>query len=335
MPRSRSSAGTALCLISAAGFGLSAVFAKETYQAGTGVQTMLTVRFAIAALLFWALAAWRRPALPTGRTLLTCVGLGAVGYACQAAFYFGSLARIDGSLAALLLYTFPPMVTVIAIVLRRESLDRRRFTALACSVPGVLLLLGGGVRPGAAGGVALALAAACTYALYLTVANGLPEDLHLYPVSAIVCTSASVSLALMSATTGSWQPPERPDGWMWTGLLAVFSTFVPIICMLAGMRVVGASTAAILSYAEPAVTVASTALVYGERLAPTQFLGGAVVLAAVLILSADRARPPSALRRSLSANAAAGDDAAARSGPAVADRTGTGDAQRTGDRSVV
>ncbi|WP_103937914.1 DMT family transporter [Thermomonospora echinospora] len=327
MAPSRTSLGTTLCLISAAGFGMSAVFAKETYQAGAGVQTMLTVRFALAALLFWALVAWRRPAFPAGRTLLTCVGLGAVGYACQATFYFGSLARIDGSLAALLLYTFPPIVTVIAIALGRESMDRRRLTALACSVLGVLLLLGSGVRPGAAGGVALALAAACTYALYLTVANGLPEDLDLYLVSAIVCTSAAVSLALISVSTGSWQPPAQPDGWLWTGLLAVFSTFVPIICMLAGMRVVGASTAAIVSYAEPAVTVASTALVYGERLAPTQFLGGAVVLVAVLILSSDRAWPSPALRRAFRRNATPAltdEHVEPHPSPAVAGRAGAG-----------
>ncbi|ACY99759.1 MULTISPECIES: DMT family transporter [Thermomonospora] len=330
-PRSRSSLGALLCLISAAGFGLSAIFAKETYRTGAGVQTMLTVRFAVAAALLWLLVAWRRPALPTGRALLTCIGLGAIGYACQAMCYFGSLARIDGSLAALLLYTYPPMVTAIAIALRREPVDRRRLTALACSVPGVLLLLGGGVRPGAASGVLLALAAAGTYAIYLTVAAGLPEELDLITVSAVVCTSAAVSMVLITAGTGSWQPPAQASGWAWTTMLAIFSSVVPIVCMLAGMRMVGASTAAILSYAEPAVAVASTALVYGERLSAAQLLGGLIVLLAVLILSVERPGTPPAPRRVLDRIA----PGRRSRRPEREEPEHEGRAQRTGDRACV
>ncbi|HEX2312357.1 MAG TPA: DMT family transporter [Thermomonospora sp.] len=277
-----------VCVLSAAGFGLSAIFAKETYATGTGVQTMLTVRFALAAALFWLLVAWRardRPtAFPRGRALLHSVGLGMVGYACQAACYFGALARISGSLAALLLYTYPPLVAGLAVALRRERMDRRRAAALACSVTGVLLLLGGGVEGGAATGVALALGAAAAYALYITVAAGLPDDLDLYVLSAIVCTGAAVTLAVAGLATGEPMMPANAEGWLWTTLLAVLSTFMPIVCLLAGVRAVGASTAAILSYAEPAVTVASTALVYGETLTAAQIAGGLVVLATVFVL---------------------------------------------------
>ncbi|REE98212.1 DMT family transporter [Thermomonospora umbrina] len=291
LTRPRLSLGVTLCLVSAAGFGMSAIFAKETYASGTGVHTMLTLRFVIAALLFWLLVALRaqgrRPAsrtFPRGRVLLHCVGLGAVGYACQAAFYFGALARISGSLAALLLYTYPPLVAGVAVALRRERMDARKTVALTCSVGGVLLLLGGGVEGGAASGVLMALAAGATYAIYLTVADGLPDDLDLYVLSAIVCTGAAVSLSLAGLVTGGLEAPAEAAGWLWTALLAVFATFLPIVCLLAGMRAVGASTAAIVSYAEPAVAVASTALVYGESLTVAQAVGGVVVLSTVAIL---------------------------------------------------
>lgn len=64
----------------------------------------------------------------------------------------------------------------------------------------------------------------------------------------------------------------------------MISTVIPVACLFAGVRAVGASTAAILSCAEPAVTVATTALVYGERLTPWQAIGGAAVLASVAVL---------------------------------------------------
>ena len=43
----------------------------------------------------------------------------------------------------------------------------------------------------------------------LTVAAGLPEELDLITVSAVVCTSAAVSMVLITAGTGSWQPPAQ------------------------------------------------------------------------------------------------------------------------------
>jgi drug/metabolite transporter (DMT)-like permease len=287
-----------LCLVSAVGFGMAAVFAKESYRAGAGVSMMLAVRFALAATIFWLVVARRRPPFPARRVLLTVVALGGLGYALQALFYFGALARINASLTGLLLYLYPALVTVLAVVLRRERPDRRRVAALTCSAAGLLLILGAGSSAESAGvGVALALGSACAYALYLTVADGLPADLDLFLLSAVVCSAASVTLGVASLATGALHAPARPIGWLWIAALAAFSTVLPIATLLAGIRLVGAPTAAILSCAEPAVTVVTTALLYGERLTAGQVVGGIVVLAAVAIPQINRrpsAGPPSA-----------------------------------------
>lgn len=273
--------GVLWCLISAAGFGLSPIFAKGAYQSGVSVTEMLTGRFVIAAVVLWAVCLWRRPALPAGRVLLTAVGLGGVGYAVQALCYFGAVARIDASLAALLLYTFPALVTALAVALRRESLDRRKLAALGCSAVGLVLLLGlGGVSEGGTTGVLLALGAAVAYSLYLTVADGLPADVDVYLLSAIVCTAAAITMGFV----GGFQLPGTAEGWMWTGLLGLVSTVLAMATLFVGVRLLGAPTAAILSCAEPVVTLASTSVVYGESLTPGQLAGGVAVLAAVLVL---------------------------------------------------
>jgi drug/metabolite transporter (DMT)-like permease len=287
-----SSRGALLCLVSAAGFGVAAVFAKEAYKSGIAVPTMLAVRFALAAAIFWVIAASRRPQWPVRRVVLIAIGLGGLGYAVQAVLYFAALTRISASLTALLLYLYPALVTVLAVLLRRERPDRRRMAALVSSAVGLALILGAGSSAGSIAGlgVALALGAAGIYALYLTVAAGLPADLDLFVLSAIVCTSAAVTLTVAGAATGSLHAPAQPIGWFWTAMLAVFSTVVPIVTLLAGIRLVGAPTAAILSCAEPAVTVAATALLYGERLTAGQLIGGAAILCAVLLLQL-RPRP--------------------------------------------
>ena len=54
--RAMRSSGTLLCLGSGAAFGAMAVFGKLAYGEGATVGTLLAVRFALAAALFWALS---------------------------------------------------------------------------------------------------------------------------------------------------------------------------------------------------------------------------------------------------------------------------------------
>ena len=63
----------------------------------------------------------------------------------------------------------------------------------------------------------------------------------------------------------------------------------------AGLPKVGPSTAAIISTVEPLVSVAMAMLWFGERLGVVQILGGALVLAAVVLLAVKvRGRVPAA-----------------------------------------
>jgi drug/metabolite transporter (DMT)-like permease len=284
--RRGSATGLALCLISATSFGFAAVFAKQSFAAGVTVPTLLSARFGIAAVVFWSLVAIRRPRWPSPQVLLTAIALGAIGYALQAACYFTALTKMNASIVAQLLYVYPALVLILAVMLRRESLNARKAAALGCTAVGLMLLLRGGGGSGSMtlAGAVLALGAAGTYALYITVANGLPDDLDVYLLSALVCTSGAVTTGGYSIVTGSLHPPTANSGWLWLALIGLVSTAIAAGTFLGGLRLVGASTAAILSCLEPVVTTLSVVAVYGERLTVPQLFGGAGVLIAVVVL---------------------------------------------------
>ena len=288
LPRS----GVVLCVVSGIAFGSAAVFAKESFASGWSVSSLLTSRFVLAAVVFWIVVAIRRPARPSGRSIAICVGLGAVGYALQSGFYFGALTRMNAAVVAQLLYIYPALVFLLALLRRRETLAARKLLALASTTLGLVLLLHGGSGSWPLPGVLMALGAAVTYAIYITVASTLPSDLDPFLTAAIICTAAGLSLGAFATVTGSVSLPTEPIGWLWMGLFALISTVVAIITFLAGLRLVGPSAAAILSCIEPVVTAVSAALVYGERLTGWQIAGGAAVLGAVVLLQARRrARP--------------------------------------------
>jgi drug/metabolite transporter (DMT)-like permease len=288
------SSGTLLCLGSGAAFGAMAVFGKLAYGAGATVGTLLAVRFALAAVLFWALViaggAMHELRTLSAREVGTGLGLGACGYALQAGCYFAALQRIDASLLSLLLYTFPTIVAAAAIALGRERVDGRRLAALGLASGGLVLVVAG-AGAGALDplGTALGLGAAVVYSTYILVSDGIVGRISPHVLSALVCSGAAASLSLGSALLGALRPGQLTvAGWGWLACLAVVSTVASISLFFAGLRRVGPTTASILATVEPLVTVLLTFLVFGETLGAVQLLGGALVLSAVLALAGAR-----------------------------------------------
>jgi drug/metabolite transporter (DMT)-like permease len=220
------------------------------------------------------------------------VGLGAFGYAAQAGCFFAALDRVDASLLSLMLYTYPSMVAVAAILLRRERADARRFAALLLASGGLVLVLAN-AKAGTLDpiGAALALGAASVYTTYILTSQGIAGRMSPTLLSALVCTGATVTLTGGTALIGDLNPGAvTATGWGWLVSLAVVSTVVAVSLFFAGLKRVGPTSAAILSTAEPVVTVILAFLVFGEVLGPLQLLGGLLVIAAVLVLASQRPR---------------------------------------------
>jgi drug/metabolite transporter (DMT)-like permease len=285
--------GAALVLASAVAFGVMPVFGKLAYEAGVGVTTLLLVRFAIASPVLWA-AVLVRGALPRAprAVVLRALALGGVGYATQAGLYFAALSRMDASVLALILYSYPALVTGAAILLRREPASRRRLAALVTASLGlVLVLLGSGAGAFDGTGALLGLGASLTYTTYILVSDAVTAELEPLPLAALVTSGAVVTLGLTGVLMGSLDFGFAPAGWAWLALAALVSTVSAILLFFGGMSRVGPSSAAILSTLEPPVTVCLAFLAFGEALGAVQLLGAAAVLGAAVIVNLPDARP--------------------------------------------
>jgi drug/metabolite transporter (DMT)-like permease len=284
------SSGTLSCIAAGAGFGAMGVLGKLAYDDGVTVGTLLAARFALAALVFWALiaasGASRELRALRRRDVLTALALGAGCYAAQAGAYFAALPRMDAGLLSLLVYLFPAFVTVAAIALGRESADRRRVGALAIALTGLVLVLAGaetgGLDPLA---TALGLCAALVCTVYILVSGSIAERMSPQLFSTLVCSGAAVTLSAGSAALGQLQPGAvTAPGWAWLACLALVSTVAAISLQFAGIARVGPTVASILCTVEPVVTVVLAFVVFGEVLGGAQLLGGGLVLLGVIVL---------------------------------------------------
>jgi drug/metabolite transporter (DMT)-like permease len=291
--------GPLLVLVSAVCFGAMAIFGKLAYGAAVPADVLLALRFTVAAGLMGAILAVRPNlrASPRGlahadcgkaanrRAVFTALGLGAVGYAAQSALFFSALTRIDASLAALVLYTYPVLVTIAAAALGRERLTRRRGMAvLTASAGTVLVLLGAGGMRFDIAGVGLAFGSAVTYTLYILVSDTVVNRLPPVMLSALVMAGASVTLGCRALLTGGMSLHFSPAGWIWVACIAVISTVVAMLTFFAGLARTGPSTASILSTLEPVVTTMLAALTLHDFLTSVQLAGGALVLSSVAVI---------------------------------------------------
>ena len=281
--------GAGLCLLSAAAFGTLGIFGRLASHAGANTATTLLVRFGLAALVFAAVllrtGRWRALRGLSRRVVLTGLALGAAGYSLQSGLYFAAIGRLDVSLVALLLYTYPAFVTIAALALGRLAPSPRIAAALTLASAGlVLVLVAAGTGAFDVTGALMAIGASLTYTTYILVSDGIVGAVDPFALALLVLTGATVSFSVAGLATGSIDFALPAEAWLWLVLIALVSTVVAVSAFFAGLRRVGPSEAAILSTFEPPVTVALAFAVLGERLSVVQLAGGALVLAAVVLL---------------------------------------------------
>ncbi len=264
------------------------IFARFAYASGVSPITLLFLRFAFAAPVMLGLVALRRVQLPRGAALLALIGLGGVIYVVQALCYFTALTRAPASLVALILYLYPILVALGAVIVYGERFTLAKAIALVLALGGAALMIGFETG-GTAAGVILAMAAAAIYAVYILTGTKVMRTVPALAAAAVVICSTGVVYGGLAAIRGPvW--PGNPVGWLSVAALALVSTVAPIAMFFAGLERVGPTSASILSTFEPAVAVALSALLLGEALTPAKVAGGALVLGAVLVTARAGAR---------------------------------------------
>jgi drug/metabolite transporter (DMT)-like permease len=296
-------AGLAYTLASAVFMSGLGVTTQLAFDAGASVGTLLSGRFLVAAAVLWPLVLLIAPGRLGRRQVAAGLLLGA-GYSAHAWLFSASLARLDAGLVDLLLFTYPALVMLGAVALRRERWSARGAIALGTAMAGTSLVLAGGIGTIDTLGVGLALGSALAYAAYILISAGQLERTDPFLLTALVTTGAAVTLTAAGLARGDVSLDADPSllgSIALVGLVAVagMSTFV------AGIGRLGASRASIVSAVQPALTPLVGFAVFADRLGPPQVLGAVLVVAGVVILEArctasslfswlprgDRARP--------------------------------------------
>jgi drug/metabolite transporter (DMT)-like permease len=290
---SRAALGLAILAVAVPCYALSVIVARSVYEHGGNALACLLVRmgFFAAALLIYFRVVGQSPRLPR-RDGIASLALGVLS-ALQSFAYYKAFEYIPVSLAALLVYTYPPMVAVATRAISREPLTPVTIGALAAAFLGIALVLQvsfGTLHPiGIACGLVAAVGMAVTTLIssrILVRADSRRMTLH------IAISAFAIYLGAALATGGTaW--PHGASGWVLLALL-------PMIYLVAALGwytclpMLGPMKASLMSNAEPVFTVAFAALLLGEFLSPVQLAGAALIVGAIFAIQLFRRRPSTA-----------------------------------------
>ncbi|RZA08729.1 MAG: DMT family transporter [Proteobacteria bacterium] len=271
-------------LLSGFCFGFLGVLGKWAFAYGLSPGEYLGWRFLTASgalSLFLAIKNPRAFILPRPQ-ILRCLGLGAGGYAVFSSCFFSALNGLSASLTVLLLYTYPVLVCLGAALFFGERLRRLQLIALPLVIAGLAMLVWGEFKIRDPRYLAFGAMAAIFYSLYILASSRWLKNVPALSSTFYIMLGAGITLGVVNLR----HLPAQPQAWGVIAATALVSTLLAMGFFLSALQKISSAEVSILSAAEPVTGIALAVILLGENLSALQWLGGALVLAGMLLVAA-------------------------------------------------
>jgi len=270
-------------------WGTLGLFAKILYAQGVSFESLVAVRASVGwlAVIGFLLATKEARSLRVARRdLAFLVPLGLVGIGFFYLLYFYTVRESTVGTAAILLYSAPAFVVILARLFLKEPLNAAKVFALLLTVGGIFLVVGAyapanlEVSPKI---LLTGLLSGLTYGLYAIF--GRPLAGHLSPAVILSYALAFGSALLIVAALPTLDTLIRlPAGsYLLLLMLSVVHTALAFALYTFGIRHLGAGRAAIVATIEPVVAGILGVTLLNEELTALKALGALLVLAGAVL----------------------------------------------------
>ncbi len=296
-PRARTT-GLVMAVASALAFSSSGPFIKPLLEEGWSLSSALVVRMGIAGLLLAPaiVLAFRREPAFLRRHWRTIVVFGLMPVAGCQIFFFAAMQRMPVAVALLIQYLAPVLLVGLAWARTKRAPSRLVIAGSVVAMAGLVLVVDISGASFDLLGTLLALAAAVCVGAYFLISERTGDDL---PPLALASSGLLVGAALMLVlgVTGIL-PFAAPAvtielAWgsvpWWMPLLWVAGVATTLGYALGVMAVprIGSRVASFVGLSEVLFALGFAWLLLGEVPAPVQFVGGALILAGVVLVRLD------------------------------------------------
>jgi drug/metabolite transporter (DMT)-like permease len=275
--------GYVAALSCSVGLGLAVAVARFAFEGGTNGVTVAVLRASLLVLLVggYCLATGRNLRLPW-RLWFPCFVLGLP----MAVMFYGNIAAVQFipiGLAALLFFTFPPLIALGEAALARRMPAGLQLLALAAAFAGLAMMLGVSFETVHPLGIALSLSASVATTLnVIGSARVLPRG-DRWVMFWHMALVAAVCLMAVAIIGGSIHLPETPGGWAGMfGVALLQASSIPLFYV--AIHHIGPAKSAMLTNLQPVVSIVAAYLLFAEVLGPLQSAGAALVLGGIMLM---------------------------------------------------
>jgi drug/metabolite transporter (DMT)-like permease len=282
--------GILLVILSGICYGFTPVLAVYAYQGGATVSEYVFLRYVVASAVYLLyITIYKRNIFSMLGTIPVVLLLAAgTSQAVAAYLYMSAVKSISAGLAAVLFYTYILWVAVWGFVFNKERLKLSGIAGVALAVIGLVMVVGVSWGKISTIGIFMGLAAALALSGFVMTSNGAMKKLEPIAASAFICILTAAPLFLLGSATGTLNYQMSTVAWLACVATGIF-TSIALFAFMAGMKLVGSTTASVLCTAEPVTAVVFSALLLSQKMTILQLLGGLVILiGAVLVVTSKR-----------------------------------------------
>ena len=278
-------------------WGTLGYLAKLLYAQGVSFEAMVAFR-AVFGWLFVAgflLATQGTSMLKVGgRDLVFLFFMGLFGVAGFYLFYFYTVQESTIGTAAILLYSFPAMVVILARIFLGESLTPPKIVALVLTVGGIFLVAGAYDPSNLEVSffvLATGLLAALCFGLYPVFGKPVTSRLAPPTILAYALGSGALILLVVAVPTLDTLAGLPPAYYALLLLMAAAHTALGYALYTFGIRRLEAGQAAIVATMEALVAMVLGVTLLGEELTFLKLLGGLLVLCGAVLAQIKLRKP--------------------------------------------
>lgn len=269
-------------------YGLNPLFAIPLMNKGASIASILFFRYSFAVIILGAFLLLGRQSFKVSwkqAGILLVLGL---LYTASSLFLFEAYNYIASGLATTLIFLYPVLVAIIMVFLRVVP-SLPVWIAIAATFVGVIIMTqGNGDKTISPIGVALSLASALVYALFIVIIN---RSKTIAEISNSLLTFYALTVgsiiffgkAIVGGTAITNNITECTD---WLNLigLALLPTIISTATLAIATRNIGATKASVLGVFEPVTAILVGTLMLGEPLTTNVVLGIGIAIAAVTFM---------------------------------------------------
>jgi drug/metabolite transporter (DMT)-like permease len=285
-------------------FAVNGSVSKVVLGSGLSALELAQIRNTAAAILFFVFLLAVAPArLRVGRReLLFLVAFGIVGIALVQWLYFVAIDNLPVGVALLIEFTAPLFVALFARFVYKEHVRRRLWFSVALCLTGLALVveLWSGVAFSTVG-VTAAFGGALSLTAYLLMAERERRHRDAASLSFYGFLFAALLWAVVQplwnfpwdvldddvSLQGNLSEYSAPV-WALVTFIVVVGTMVTFSLLTGSLKHISATRASLVATLEPVVATVIAWAWLGESLGPTQLVGGAIVIAGILVAQSAR-----------------------------------------------